>query len=473
MNFDSDASTVICDNSANVHVCNDRKMFVDEIRPLASHAVATIGGASNEASGIGTVRWRWKDDTGHEHSHLIANVLYFPNSPINILRMTKFANQLNDDKGTGITTFRRESKSFWDNERYVRTIMHLLSNLPEMLINDGFSLSSFWTRLLNRQFNTSKFHCHCSSLSSSPDKDLDASSMDASPLANELAKSLFHVGETLLYSKDGQSTYAKVIHLDLDDSGKFNIRICTAAGEEITTTRETLREPENPDIAFIPSTVPDYRKASTNLSDEQLESIRKPVKLSPLQEEWLHLHEHLWHLPYSVMFRLVKAGFLPKKFLKLQNSQLPCVSCLFGQAHCKPWRYKSSINGKDSVLNGPNVTQPGQKIGVDQLISAQPGLVPQDKGHLTRARIWAATVFVDYFTKFVYVALMTDQTAESALKAKYSFEHLAGTRDVTVKHYHADNGIFTDTAFRDDCRDSMQGLSLCAVGAHHQNGIVE
>ncbi len=42
---------------------------------------------------------------------------------------------------------------------------------------------------------------------------------------------------------------------------------------------------------------------------------------------------------------------------------------------------------------------------------------------------------------------MTDQTAESALKAKYSFEHLAGTRNVTVKHYHADNGIFTDSAF--------------------------
>ncbi|KAL7465893.1 hypothetical protein ACHAXS_006196 [Conticribra weissflogii] len=147
------------------------------------------------------------------------------------------------------------------------------------------------------------------------------------------------------------------------------------------------------------------------------------------------------------MFCLVKAGFLPKKFLKLQNSRPPCVSCLFGQAHRKPWQYKSSIDGKDSVLNGPNVTQPGQKIGVDQLISAQPGLVPQDKGHLTRARIWAATVFVNYFTKFVYVALMTDQTAESALKAKYSFKHLAGTRNVTIKHYHADNGIFTDSAF--------------------------
>ncbi|KAL7463725.1 hypothetical protein ACHAXS_009080, partial [Conticribra weissflogii] len=68
---------------------------------------------------------------------------------------------------------------------------------------------------------------------------------------------------------------------------------------------------------------------------------------------------------------------------------------------------------------------------------------------------------------------MTDQTAESALKAKYQFEHLAGTRDVPIKHYHADNGIFTDSLFRDDCMNALQRLTLCAVGAHHQNGIVE
>lgn len=152
--FDSDASTVICDNSANVHVCNNEKMFVGEIEPLEGHAVATIGGASNHASGIGTVRWRWKDDLGREHSHLIQNVLFFPNSPINILSITEFANHLNDNSGTGITTCQRESKFFWDNKQYVRTIQHPLSNLPEMSICDGFLLSSFWTRLLSRRFNT-------------------------------------------------------------------------------------------------------------------------------------------------------------------------------------------------------------------------------------------------------------------------------------------------------------------------------
>ncbi len=124
-------------------------------------------------------------------------------------------------------------------------------------------------------------------------------------------------------------------------------------------------------------------------------------------------------------------------------------------------------------MRGSNLTKPGQTVGIDQLVSAQPGLVPQEKGNLTRARIWAATVFVDYVTKFVYVALMTDQTAETTLEAKHAFEHFAETRQVKVEHYHADNGIFADSLFMKDIKQSMQRITFCGVGAHHQNGITE
>ncbi|KAL7464856.1 hypothetical protein ACHAXS_005184 [Conticribra weissflogii] len=173
------------------------------------------------------------------------------------------------------------------------------------------------------------------------------------------------------------------------------------------------------------------------------------------------------------MYRLVKAGFLPKKFSKLSNQSPPCVSCLFGQAHCKPWRTKSSTDGSTSTLRGDRITRAGQTIGIDHLISAQPGLIPQNKGTLTRARIWAATVFVDYYTKFVYVALMSDQSAESTVEAKQNFEHFCGTRNVQVDHYHADNGLFADSLFTQEIKKNMQRLTFCGVNAHHQNGITE
>ena len=84
--------------------------------------------------------------------------------------------------------------------------------------------------------------------------------------------------------------------------------------------------------------------------------------------------------------------------------------------------------GHTSTLQGDDISGPGDTVGVDQLILAQPGLVPQEKGILTRARIWAATVFIDYVTGYVHVALMKDQPSESTLQAKHDYEHLDATQ---------------------------------------------
>ena len=91
-----------------------------------------------------------------------------------------------------------------------------------------------------------------------------------------------------------------------------------------------------------------------------------------------------------------------------------------------------------------DLTKPGQCVGVDHMISAQPGLLPQEKGILTRARIWACTVFLDYYTGYVFVALMRNLTAESTVAVKKEFEHRYAVRGVKVEHYHADNGIFAE-----------------------------
>ena len=78
LNFDTDSSTIICDNSANVHICNDKNVFIGDLRRTDQHYVATIGGNKNVAQGMGTVRWRWKDDTGKDHTFKAHNVLHFP-----------------------------------------------------------------------------------------------------------------------------------------------------------------------------------------------------------------------------------------------------------------------------------------------------------------------------------------------------------------------------------------------------------
>ena len=41
------------------------------------------------------------------------------------------------------------------------------------------------------------------------------------------------------------------------------------------------------------------------------------------------------------------------------------------------------------------------------------------------------------------------------------------------KHYHADNGCFAEDKFMQDCKDKMQKITFCGVGAHHQKLVVE
>ena len=166
------------------------------------------------------------------------------------------------------------------------------------------------------------------------------------------------------------------------------------------------------------------------------------VSLSPLQEEFVSLHERLSHLPFTVMFHLVKLVFLPNTFQKLNNKAPPGVSCLFGTAHRNPWRFKKKNDGHTYTLRVDDISGPVDTVGVDQLISAQPGLVSQDKGILTSTRIWSATVFIDYVTGYFCVALIIDQSGESTLQAKHYYNHLAATRNEKFNHYHSDNGRF-------------------------------
>ena len=104
------------------------------------------------------------------------------------------------------------------------------------------------------------------------------------------------------------------------------------------------------------------------------------------------MHHKLFHLPYSVMLSMAKFGILPRRFLKLRNDLPPCVLCMFGQAHQKPWRHKTSSTNKGGTIRRDKKLKACHIVYTDQLVSAQPGLVPQEKGSATRARILGATI---------------------------------------------------------------------------------
>jgi hypothetical protein len=80
---------------------------------------------------------------------------------------------------------------------------------------------------------------------------------------------------------------------------------------------------------------------------------------------------------------------------------------------------------------------------------------------------------VDNFSDYTYVHLMTTMDGASTVEAKLAFERVASSNSVTVKHYHADNGLYDTKIFKKLVSEAGQTLSFCGVNAHHQNSKVE
>ena len=64
-------------------------------------------------------------------------------------------------------------------------------------------------------------------------------------------------------------------------------------------------------------------------------------------------------------------------------------------------------------------------------------------------------------------------TFEETLIAVKYFEKILAQSGRHAKHYHADNGVFAQNSFIKSINKKDQNITFCAVGAHHQNGIIE
>jgi hypothetical protein len=110
---------------------------------------------------------------------------------------------------------------------------------------------------------------------------------------------------------------------------------------------------------------------------------------------------------------------------------------------------------------------------VDQIVSTQPGLIPQMADFPTSNGIWGTMIFCNHVTNFVYVCLMRNFTLAETLLAKRAYEKVLAQAGCTAKHYHANYGRFSDEGFHQDITDKGQSITFCGVGTHHQNGIIE
>ncbi len=96
-----------------------------------------------------------------------------------------------------------------------------------------------------------------------------------------------------------------------------------------------------------------------------------------------------------------------------------CTGCLFGAMTKVLWRGKEPKSKHTLFV----VTKSGECITVDHLISTEPGFFGLAKEILTKTRYKNAMVFVDHYSRLIFVYLMTSNLSLSeTIEAKRAFE---------------------------------------------------
>ena len=159
------------------------------------------------------------------------------------------------------------------------------------------------------------------------------------------------------------------------------------------------------DNAFsIPTSVEDYQKKVMTLDKDLLNQILYSRTLTPLEQEFMDKHYSLQYAPFIKMFHKAEFGKLPQRFLTLKKKPPICASSIFSSMKRKAWKRRHE---RSTTIRYLEHNRPGKDTSVDQLVSAQPGLVPHISGRHTRQRIVVATVFLDNYSDFSYTYLST------------------------------------------------------------------
>jgi hypothetical protein len=492
INWDSDSVSVVVDNSANTHIWNNLEDFREgSLRYFDDNedvGVLTIDENSSRPLGVGQVVVTIREDDGTMTDVVLHDCLYFPSSPVKIISVTALAKTLNDASGTWIKTCWQTSTFSWDGEKHCVRFAHPSSQLPVLQVNTGISTyESFYTLfddagatyqplpLMTCQtcLPTDKYEDVCFATDEIQSAQGDPRYRFTSKDSLELPPSeetLPKVGDKLRLHHNGIHQLVDIVAVNVDSATTVHyFTVALNDGHCIKVTKEFLSPIEDDDIALIPITHAQVEEHIDRLDPETLEVLLNPPPNSELIKEFMGWHYRSGHLPINRMFDLCKRGYFPRRFLELENTKLVCPSCIFGKCKRRPWRTK----GSHGSLRSEDEKFPGAKVSIDHVISAQPGLVPRMDGRHTRDRISGGCVFIDNDSRYSYTHLQTSIDGVQTLEAKQGFEHHANTNGVAIKSYHADNGIFAEKFFRDQVQADGQRISYCAVGAHHQNGIIE
>ena len=137
MNLDTDSYQVAIDTCTSESICREKELFAGKIHNHQRLYIQGVGGKV-KVTGVGSLKFRIIDDDGVTHDLLIHNVLYVPESPVNLISPQRWSETSTNLDGTGGVTI-----LFWDNKQFTKLIPHNPDlKIPIMTVNDGFRKGS-------------------------------------------------------------------------------------------------------------------------------------------------------------------------------------------------------------------------------------------------------------------------------------------------------------------------------------------
>ena len=323
VSFEVESVSFIMDTGSTDHVCRNRNLFIGNIVKCPEIDIKGIGGSLG-AEGYGTIRFTIKDDHDKLHEMTIHNVLYIPNSPVNLFSPQRFAKDSCSKDGTAgscLITSGEYSFFLWDESKYIKSIYHSKhESLPIMYVNEDFDTSSFFSESINPLICT-------------------VIKEDDTPKAVSFDDS----GDIIIPMENRSNDPHAVMIEDIpDDASDGSMSIKPLLSDAIVQSDDSLSEVEE-DVLDIQDDVSENQlrdvaldKMSNDddipqMDQNDLERLKDAIRtpLGPSQTEFLQWHIRLGHMPFTRMKRLTEKDIIPRKFRSM--TPLLCPWCIFGK----------------------------------------------------------------------------------------------------------------------------------------------
>ena len=214
---------------------------------------------------------------------------------------------------------------------------------------------------------------------------------------------------------------------------------------------------------------------NTNLSSSQKELLLWHQRLSHTSLDWVQMlmRDRKW-LPSHDEESLHKGAFIKTRSRAptCDVAGLKCTACLCAKASCRsPSNLASRPSLKENIIKRGDVT-PGAGVSTDHYFSPVRGRLLHTYGR-EKNGYTCGSLFVDHASGKIFNFPQFSTTSSETVRSAERLEALAEDEGFRIQKYHADNGIFAKSEFKEHCDRRKIKYNFSGVGAKHQNGIAE